>query len=212
MPDNGFKHSDASRRQMSESARRRFADPEQAKQRSESQRRIWATRDPDERDAHLKKLANSVRGHAKRTEAQKQAALNNLAKANEKRKALTDTQREQEHRRRIATFRKLHGTPTKLEETVAKRLCHSGITYERYVQIGPYEVDFLFADNIVLEVDGCFWHACEACGFGEVQHARKARAHDQNKAAYLRAHGYLVMRIAEHDVLPVRGGMTQCGS
>lgn len=68
--------------------------------------------------------------------------------------------------------------------------------------------DFLFqAEGIALFVDGCFWHGCPRCG-----HRPRANAlywatkielnkkRDRRTTRALRARGYRVLRIWEHEV------------
>jgi DNA mismatch endonuclease (patch repair protein) len=68
--------------------------------------------------------------------------------------------------------------------------------------------DFLFqAESIALFVDGCFWHGCPGCGHrprtNALYWARKIelnKKRDRRTTRALRAYGYRVLRIWEHEV------------
>ncbi len=69
--------------------------------------------------------------------------------------------------------------------------------------VHPYTVDgrrtdgYLPGINMVIEVDGCYWHGCKDCGF---DNPSKQEA-DRQKDEHYSNHGYRVLRIWEHDVL-----------
>jgi len=52
--------------------------------------------------------------------------------------------------------------------------------------------------RIAVEIDGCYWHGCEECGFEGVPYIRNT---DKRKETYLRNRGWLVLRVKEHDLL-----------
>ena len=85
---------------------------------------------------------------------------------------------------------------TKPELAVKDMLDDLGIVYEHPFDVnGRFLVDFyLPAYNAVIEVDGCYWHKCRECGYGD------GRGRDRSRNAYLRACGYLLMVIKEHDL------------
>jgi very-short-patch-repair endonuclease len=57
-------------------------------------------------------------------------------------------------------------------------------------QIGPYRVDFLIADQLVVEIDGYLYHRA----------TRNQLIHDYTRDRYLAAHGYTVMRFSGYEV------------
>ena len=71
--------------------------------------------------------------------------------------------------------------------------------------------DFLFPKGkVIVFVDGCFWHGCPKCA--KLAKVRENRSYwatkiavnknrDRQTTRYLRAHGYLVLRLWEHDLL-----------
>jgi len=56
-------------------------------------------------------------------------------------------------------------------------------------------VDFYVPDlNTMIEVDGCYWHKCKECGFGD------GRPRDRSRNAYIKACGYKLEIIREHEL------------
>lgn len=73
-----------------------------------------------------------------------------------------------------------------------------GIQYEQQKQVGPYWVDFFLPEqNLVIEIYGCYWHGCETCG----KAYPKKNAHDRSREAYIKACGYDLLIIWEHDIV-----------
>lgn len=105
---------------------------------------------------------------------------------------------------RRAHLDKLHAatkdiTESWIENYYAQQLDMQGIIYERQKRIGWYRVDFYVpATNTVIEVNGCYWHCCEVCGYTN-KHKGKQEA-DEKRYAYLRGKGYTVAVIWEHDL------------
>jgi len=70
---------------------------------------------------------------------------------------------------------------------------------------GPYSVDE--ADplaKVAVEVDGCYWHGCQACGY---QGDKKIMKTDKSKTTFLKNRGWVIIRIKEHELLknPIAG-------
>lgn len=105
-----------------------------------------------------------------------------------------------------------------LERVVMERLAAlgyaRGVDYVYQARIGGVagEVDFFFPLKVpaffeddgrplrgmVLEVDGCHWHRCFACGYVDFLGIHKQ---DERKTARLEAAGYRVVRLWGHEVL-----------
>jgi len=87
-----------------------------------------------------------------------------------------------------------------LENLVAK----SVPWMERYVRIGFYQVDFCDRKaRVVLEVQGCWWHACKKCYPNEVEYYKQQEdsiRNDKSKLTYLRNRGWIVFYLWEHQV------------
>jgi very-short-patch-repair endonuclease len=85
-----------------------------------------------------------------------------------------------------------------LERTVWTVLDHLGVSYESQVRIGRMTVDLLIPDrNLVIEVDGCYWHGCTKCGTPSPNGQADA---DKRRDYILRKKGYRVARIRECDL------------
>jgi len=88
-------------------------------------------------------------------------------------------------------------TKSMLEEVVALELDAQGLVYVRQERIGWYRVDFYIPEqNLIIEAQGCFWHACELCG--EELHKEK-RVADAKRYEYLSRKGFTLKVIWEHE-------------
>ena len=87
---------------------------------------------------------------------------------------------------------------SKLEETVAQALIGRGFKFTRQFSNGHFAFDFAFPGKMVLlEVDGCYWHGCELCGYPGVP---KTVHLDKAKNGWAKANGWKLIRLAEHNV------------
>lgn len=79
------------------------------------------------------------------------------------------------------------------------RMVDAGITgFTTEGKIGPFEVDEVHADlRLAVEIDGCYWHGCSDCGHPGVT---STLANDKRKNAYLKAAGWVLLRIPGHMV------------
>ncbi len=69
------------------------------------------------------------------------------------------------------------------------RQCH-GLKFRRQVAVGTFVIDFLCSDShLAIEVDG------------GIHQEPKQVASDSNRDAYLREHGYTVIRFANEEIL-----------
>lgn len=67
-------------------------------------------------------------------------------------------------------------------------------------KIGVYNPDWIYTqDNkkLILELNGCFWHGCEQCGFGEKTLKRKK---DKFKLQQYKRKGWKCVVVWEHEV------------
>lgn len=72
----------------------------------------------------------------------------------------------------------------------------AGIAYTTQAPILSYFVDVLLpAQRLVLEVNGCYWHACRKCGYSDAVVQRRHRL----RRTAIRRQGYRVIEIWEHD-------------
>ena len=110
---------------------------------------------------------------------------------------------------RSALMRKVKGTGNRTTEArVEAALLAAGVTgWEKHPAL-PGKPDFYFpAERLLVFVDGCYWHGCP-------QHVRypqasadywrakidRTRRRDNRVRRQLRAQGYHVMRVWEHDL------------
>lgn len=89
---------------------------------------------------------------------------------------------------------------TKPERVVEETLRLFGFSYEKQKRIGLCAVDFFIPEtNTVIEVMGCYWHACKTCGYSSENH-EKRREHDRKRRWFLQSQGYTVEYIWEHEL------------
>lgn len=80
--------------------------------------------------------------------------------------------------------------PTSIERAVQAVLDELGIAYKRQKCLGHWVVDFYIPDkNLVIEAEGDYWHSLP-----------EVVEKDARRDAWLTAHGYKVLRLAEHDI------------
>lgn len=79
------------------------------------------------------------------------------------------------------------GLETSIERTVRLCLEHGRFTFMAQAQVGPWVVDFLVGERLVIEADGSYWHSL--------------RPHvDRRKTADLIDRGYTVWRLPEDEI------------
>ena len=88
---------------------------------------------------------------------------------------------------------------SKLENRFAGALETLSIPYERQRRIKPYRADFYLADrHMIIEIQGCYWHACLQCGHNDDIHKR-VRQKDVRRRRYLEKLGYRIEELWEHE-------------
>lgn len=82
-------------------------------------------------------------------------------------------------------------SPTSIERALMTVLDAAGIGYEfQYVVGDKFLCDFGFPESrLIVEADGSYWHRTE-----------RQKKRDASKDAYLRACGFTVLRLTEHDI------------
>jgi len=102
---------------------------------------------------------------------------------------------------------RIRSKDTKMENILASKMKENGINFERYPKIFG-KPDFLIKNsNIVVFVDGCFWHKCSKC-YKEPKTRKEfwipkieenvRRDKEVNKR--LKKEGYHIIRFWEHEV------------
>ncbi len=88
--------------------------------------------------------------------------------------------------------------PSSIECTAQRWLEEGSITFESQAKLGNWYADlYVPALNLVIEVNGCYYHSCGPCALTSPDPKRSGR--DQRKLAWLQSHGYRVLVIWEHD-------------
>jgi DNA mismatch endonuclease (patch repair protein) len=106
-----------------------------------------------------------------------------------------------------ARMRLVKTSRTKPEVETARTLRALRLKFRRNVRSLPGTPDFVLPDHgVAIFVHGCFWHGCPRCFRGTKRNAawwrekvRRNRLRDQRKARELRALGFRVVQLWEHD-------------
>lgn len=90
------------------------------------------------------------------------------------------------------------------EEEYATYLKSCGIQFLREVRVGKYRCDFFLPDtNTIVEIYGCYWHQCEACGFNNgvrKKSALRVRQMNEDREKTIISQGYTLKVIWEHQM------------
>ncbi len=172
LPKDPSKHAEY-RRKISESSKRKVISPEARAKMNAGRTHFFS-------EEHRKNLSESNRGNknalgVKRSEATK-------------------------HKLREAMLRRLAApswyTVSSIEPKVHRLL--TGVSFEAQKRIHRFVVDiFIPVLNLVLEVNGCFWHQCVQCGYTDKY---GVRARDEERRKELVQMGYEVQVIWEHEL------------
>lgn len=193
---------------MSEAHRKRLSDPAV---RSEMEENLALGRElansPEGRARNAERMRAARTGAVMSPETREKLRQANLGKVHppEVRAKIADGMREAHASGRHPgpSRESLTRFKSKVEDAFAELLDALGIRYERqfFAHVpgaGRHPWDFALPDRrILIEVDGCYWHGCEECGFEGVD-GRAALDEKQTRAA--EAAGWKVVRVAEHDV------------
>lgn len=99
---------------------------------------------------------------------------------------------------------------TSIEQKVAKLLKSNKIDYRQNIRIKNIaNVDFLLLPEkkIIIECDGCYWHACTKCGFDDIFDKRKV---DEIKTRKMIEAGYRVIRLFQHEISTLTAEQLNC--
>jgi len=152
-----------------------------------------------------KKLSISHKGKIspkkgiKLNEEQKQNVRLGILKNYEKHPELRDILREKRLKQIIPLV------DTKIEIIIQKELDKRNIIYIKHPSMYICQPDlFIPSINVVIFADGCYWHGCKTCfkkdyKIGGVS-IKQIRQRDNDVSVYLKARGYNVVRIWEHDI------------
>lgn len=82
---------------------------------------------------------------------------------------------------------------TNIEKILQLKLTELNVSYEKHKPIIG-QPDIFINPNICIFADGCYWHGCEECGFGN------GKERDKAVTETLQKQGYVVLRFWEHDI------------
>jgi len=104
--------------------------------------------------------------------------------------------REQNLARRAAgVYRSRETVP---EKQMEKMFRDADVAYVKQFRIFKYSVDFYLPEhNIVVEVNGCWWHRCKRCGFKD---DARARFRDGRRWRSIRSRGFELVVVWEHEL------------
>jgi len=91
------------------------------------------------------------------------------------------------------------GKPSAVEDRVAAWLDDHGVAYERQRRVWFRTVDFRVGE-VLIEVYGCYWHACPEHHPATTKRAVKQRGRDRALASYCQTKGIPLVIIWEHAV------------
>jgi DNA mismatch endonuclease (patch repair protein) len=122
--------------------------------------------------------------------------------SNGAKKAMTETPqyKAQARLKGVHTVQRSKKKNTSIEIAVQNELKSRGIKFETHKNLENITVPDVFIEpNIVIYLDGCFWHACpEHCSGSIIGNKRAIKDKVINEA--LRKKGYVVLRFWEHDI------------
>lgn len=173
------KHTDGWKERLRVKGKQQFIEEGGQEVRAERARAMWAARSPEERQAITSKAIAAARASSKIYNAE------TVAKRSESLRKTWEGKSLEERRRHLAPALKARGNHfTDLEVEVAAWLTRLEISFVYQHQIGPYLADFYLPDfNVVLEVDGDYWH--------------RNKAKDDARDSYIVGQGYRLFRLQE---------------
>lgn len=87
-----------------------------------------------------------------------------------------------------------------LEQMVISWLERAEIKYRKQYPIGLCHVDVMLPPNLVVEIQGCYWHRCPRCYTKNTPSDVKKREKDKRRFRYLMRRGYKLMLLWECDI------------
>jgi G:T-mismatch repair DNA endonuclease (very short patch repair protein) len=74
----------------------------------------------------------------------------------------------------------------------------------------PYDV-YLPSFNLLIELQGCFWHGCVNCCIKQHPRQEKVKKNDLEKKEFAEKCGYKIIQIWEHDKQKIHGILADLG-
>lgn len=112
---------------------------------------------------------------------------------------------------------RVHGKGSSAERSLRSALHGRGLRFRLHRRIEGISVDIVFPPpRVAVFVDGCFWHGCpEHATFPKTNREywlpklAENRERDWRQTARLRAAGWKVFRVWEHECLPLHSGVVE---
>ena len=175
----GTKHSEETKAKMRTSHASHIMSDEERKAKSESAKRLWATRRDEIRrkmnvpntDEHNAKIAASW--------TPERRALQGIITS-----------------KRFSSMG-MGRSDTSIEKWMEGLLNSLCVSFVKQFFWGNHPWDFALPERqLFIEVDGCYWHGCSLCGFPD-----KRLAKDQELTVAARQQGWRVIRVPEHAIM-----------
>jgi very-short-patch-repair endonuclease len=87
-----------------------------------------------------------------------------------------------------------------IELLVQDWLKSAEIPFKKQYAIGLCHVDLFIEPKLVIEIQGCYYHACPQCRPSKTVHNKKAKAKDHKRFKFLLTRGYKLMLLWEHEL------------
>jgi len=113
--------------------------------------------------------------------------------------------------------------PSKLHSEIKAAMIEAGLTaFKTHVVVGHYCLDEVDEEaKIVVEINGCFWHACPEHTVGKKlpKNVLRRVADDRRRRTYLERRGWTLIEVWEHDwrknpestLTQIKRKVTTCG-
>ena len=169
-------------------------------------------------DSWRKNISTALLGHAFSDETRKKMSLNH-ADITGSNNPFYGRQHTSETKTYLSGVRALHVMPmrdTEPEQIVQNMLRQLNIPFKTHVPVlldrrstigvgfkRYHQIDIVLKSPNIIEVEGCYWHQCELCGFNKGRNgfsADEIREHDKLRDYLLELKGFVVHRIWEHEL------------
>lgn len=179
---------------------------------SNSKKRYWESVPQEKRKIKKPKLTPEEKSATNREaqlkhyqenpERAKKIGKANSIKMKEYYEGLSDEERVLRIEQNLKNWHKFEDT--KIEQIFESILKSKGAFYEKQKWIKGFRVDFyLSSTNTIYEIQGCYTHQCEQCGFNNGSYGMSSgerREYDLQKLEILKSLGYNVQWIWEHTL------------
>jgi len=193
----GFRHTAESKAKISKAKKGRKATPEQI----EKNRLGHLGRHPSE--ATRRKYSEAGKRKIWTPEHLANLKAAGLKRRGEKRRPKTEQEKQEIRERMLRHLAVNKKKSTDIELAIEAELVRRQIHFVKQKRLLNFLVDFYLPDyEVVIECDGCFWHACPECDLPrDPNFIQKTRAADERRDTLLLQAGYEVFRFWQHEIL-----------